>query len=174
MISDIGYCCGMSKQPDASDLLRQRLRAERERRNLTQFALANLMAKQHNCPMYGYTIAKIESGQRPVLTHELVAFATIFQTSVDALVGRSAGVNDVLWAASKLSSNAHKMIGEVAGLQNRLSADLQDLAWYADREQKRDSVDTLLGSGGAAHLALHRAHESLAALAGEFPLPGRG
>lgn len=163
---------GNSLNPAAR--LRMQLRQERERRGWSQVALANALATRYHVPFYAQTIAKIENGERTVRADELGAFADAFGMTTDALLGRSSSGTDVLWAASKLSSNAQKMVSEVMTLQDRLFNDTQDLCVYAERENQRPVADQLVDHARRAQLALQGAADALAKLAGEFPLPGRG
>lgn len=120
--------------------------------------------------MYASTIAKIENGHRAVRPDELAAFADLFGMSTDILLGRSGSASDVLWAASKLSSNAQKMIGEVEHLQSRLLNDLQDLNVCITRD--KHPMIHMHDTAHRASLALQGAADALAAVAGEFPIPG--
>lgn len=158
----------------ASERFRHRLRGERERHGISQIDLADILSSRYGLSLYGPTIAKIEGGTRSVNIDELNAFADHFGTSADALLGRPTDGADLMWAVSKLSSNAHKMIGEVSSLQQRLRADAQDVRDYAERGSKQGEVAATIGAVGALHLALETAKQAAVRLAGEFPLPGRG
>lgn len=160
----------MGRQGVIGDLFRVELRRERERHGLSQLELANAVAARHGLAMYASTIAKIEAGGRDVRVDELFAFADLFDVSTDALLGRPGSAVDVAWAASRLSSTAGKMVHEVLNLQEKLSADVDDVRSYADREHK-DMV-TLFSAATRASAALGRAATELNALASEFPLPG--
>lgn len=135
--------------------------------------VANAMAKRYGVEVYSTTIAKIEAGDRAVRVDELYAFADLFGMSADALLGRMSHGSDVVWAASKLSSTAHKCVGEVLNLQERLSSDVQDLTHYAERDHRRQSVESLIAAANVACMVLKEAQQELSAVACEFPLPGR-
>lgn len=164
----------MGSQNRIGNLFRVQLKLERTRRGWSQLQLANAVASRHKMAMYSTTIAKLEAGDRGVTVDELFAFAEIFGTSVDALIGHRPGGTDVMWAASKLSSNAHRFVGEVISLQERLSGDVGDLAYYADRDQHREAVQPLIDAGNRSYAALFAASDALSRLAGEFPMPGMG
>lgn len=152
---------------------REAVRRERERQGWSQAYLAAFL-QSRGCPhILSTTVAKIENGDRAVRIDEAAVMADIFGVSVDSLLGRPINGPDLLWAISKLSSNAHKMVGEVAALQHRLRGDELDVRDYADRAGKLpDTVATLTAVGGV-RAALAAAQKALEQLAGEFPLPGR-
>jgi len=120
------------------------------------------------------TISKIEAGDRAVRIDEAAGFADLFGTSTDALLGRPSSGADLMWALSKLSSNAHKMVNEVSSLRQRLHADAQDVRDYATRGRQAGKVESTLSAVSMFDAALQLAHRRATALAGEFPLPGRG
>lgn len=162
----------MSKQGRIGDLFRVQLRQERERCGWTQAHLAAAVNADYGITMYPTTVAKIEAGERDVRIDELFAFAGLFNVSVDVLLGRNTSGTDVLWAVSKLSTNAQKIAGEVDALQARLATDTDDLVKCADRDRKVDSVAGIIKIAGDAHTALGFASEAVGELAAEFPLPG--
>jgi transcriptional regulator with XRE-family HTH domain len=161
----------MSKQGWIGDLLRHRIRSERERHDWSQAQVAQALS-EHKIEAQASTVSKMESGERGVRADELIAFAEIFGLSVDVLVGRGTNGLDVVWAASRLTSTAHRMVGELLILQKRIADETQDLIGYADRDCKRESVADLVERANRAHGALHRARESLTAVARQFPLIG--
>ena len=67
--------------------LADRIRMEREARSLTNEGLAKLMTDA-GCSMHGSAIHKIENGEprRRISVDELVAFASVFETSVEELL----------------------------------------------------------------------------------------
>jgi transcriptional regulator with XRE-family HTH domain len=163
----------MGSQGKVGDLLRTQLRAERLRRNWSQLDVTNMITERYGINIYASSVAKIEAGDRTVFPEELFAFADLFGMSADALLGRSSSGTDVMWAASKLSTNAHKMVAELLGIQQHVADDVQDLAHYADRDKKSESVQSLIDAGNRSYAALIAARDALSALADEFPLPGR-
>ena len=154
------------------DRLRERLRTERERRGWSQAELTHRISNHGVVGWYPSTVAKIEAGDRSVYVHELLAFADLFGVTVDTLLGRRPDVSDVLWATSRLSSNAAKMAADISGLQQRVGDDLRELINFADRERKRESIQSPIDLAAQAVARLAQAHEALTALASEFPLPG--
>jgi transcriptional regulator with XRE-family HTH domain len=164
------------KQGPIGDPLRRRIRAERERLGWSQAQLAEALTKHQGSTAYSTVIAKIESGSRAVRAEELVSFAEIFSVSCDALLGRKTGIVDIVWAVSKLASNAEKMISEVAAMRDRLSSDLSDLLDQAERDGSEESMERarpLLEAGKEALDALDVVMKSLAVVSGTFPLPRR-
>lgn len=73
----------------ASDAVAQNIRILRESNAWTPEALVVRMAKS-GCPIARSAIYKIEAGQRAVDADELVAFASLFDVTVDVLVSAPA------------------------------------------------------------------------------------
>jgi transcriptional regulator with XRE-family HTH domain len=163
----------MGKQGAIGDRFSRLAREAREARSWTQSTLAKKMT-EGGCPMHWTTIAKIEKGERSVRIDEASVLADLLGTSVDAMLGRPTDDADLLWAISKLSSSAHKMINEIASLQRRLRADAQDVHDYAERGQKLNDIAPTLVAVKYLDDALGLAAKRAIGLAGEFPLPGRG
>ena len=172
-IGDIRYSCEVSKQGKIGDLLRQRIRDERERRRWSQAQVAEALNNRVNSGYDSTTIAKMESGQRRVSADELVMLADIFGATADALAGQGSGGVDVLWAASRLTSSAHKTAGELRGLQDRIKANCEDLWVYARRDRKEDMVQPLFRQVNKAVTEFDQLQKTLLNLADEFPLPGK-
>jgi transcriptional regulator with XRE-family HTH domain len=101
--------------------LRQRICDERERHGWSQVAFATKVSER-GLVLHASTIAKIETGKRAVHIDELDIFADIFGMSMDALVGRRGDSSDLAWAASKLTSNAQKMAGDLDALRTGCEA----------------------------------------------------
>lgn len=152
--------------------LRERLRAERERRGWTQAHMAMLLSHDAGDGVIATTVAKIEAGDREVRIVELDAYAQLFGMTTDALLGRRGSGADAVWAASKLSSNAHKMVGEMLSLRQRLEDDQVDLEQCAERGKRAQSMEDLITAADNARNRIEDARIALAALASEFPLPG--
>ncbi len=68
---------------------RKALKDEREARHLTQPELAEVF-KANGLDLHWSTIAKIENGDRSVRIDEAARIADVFETSVDAMLGRPA------------------------------------------------------------------------------------
>jgi transcriptional regulator with XRE-family HTH domain len=84
---------------------RDTIRAERERRGMTQSQLAAVMT-EHGVPARWSTIAKIEAGDRGVPIGEAAAIADAFGVSLSRLVGRRARpVGDRDYAARLLAES---------------------------------------------------------------------
>lgn len=138
----------------------------------SQERLADVANERYALGIHASGIAKIEAGDRDVRITELAAFADLFGASTDAMLGRQSGDNDVLWAASKLTTNAQKAVADVIALKNRTSDDAQDLWTYAEREGRPAPVRRLVDGATKVCAALEDTRIKLVALATEFPLPG--
>lgn len=152
--------------------LRERLRAERERRGWSQAHTAMLLSHDAGDGIYPTTVAKIEAGDREVRVIELDAYAGLFGMTIDALMGRRGSGTDAVWAASKLTSNAQKMIGEIIGLREHFESDRTDLVEFAARDGRLKSVSQLIDGADAVLVKFHELRCALADLADQFPLPG--
>lgn len=157
----------MGSNSQHSDRLRHRINAERIRHSWSQAELAALFPAALG--IYPSTIAKVEAGFRGVRTDELAALADIFGISVDALMGRASSGTDLVWAMSRLTSNAQKSAGEINTLVDRLNDGLEDVKEYATDST---SPDNLTHSAETALAELQSAHDALMKLASEFPLVG--
>lgn len=162
----------MAKTSPVGDRFREELRTARVRAGWSQAQLAEVCNERYGMGIHGSGIAKIEAGDRDVRIGELAAFADLFGASTDAMLGRQSGENDVLWAASKLSTNAQKAVADVVALKNRTSDDAQDLWTYAERDGKQAAAKRLVDLATTACAALEDARIKLIALSTEFPLPG--
>lgn len=78
----------MGREKWTDDQFGKRIKAERERRRWSQNQMATMLT-QRKTPMHATTIAKIEAGDRSVRITEAVAFAELFEVTVDALLGRT-------------------------------------------------------------------------------------
>lgn len=163
----------MGNRNVVADRFRVEIRAARTRAQLSQARLAEIMNERYGMGIHPSAIAKIEAGDRDVAISELHAFADLFGVSTDALLGRESGHdNDLLWAASKLSNDAQKAVGEVVALRDRISDNAKDLFTYAERDGKLSSAQRLIDLAVAACAALEGARSGLLRLSTEFPLPG--
>lgn len=145
--------------------LRQRLRDERERRGWSQIDVAKKL------DTHASTICKIEVGDRAVRVDELLAYADLFKTSTDTLLGRGRA-SDLAWTAGNLTGNAQRMAGDIARMRQRLHGEYDDLR--VSVIHGGEAVDHLLEVGGTALLKLGEAQEWLNRLANQFPLPTGG
>lgn len=164
----------MGSQTAVENRFRDNVKHERKRRGWSCAEVSEELRNRGLPHIVPSTISKIESGDRAVRIDEAAGFADLFGTSTDTLLGRPSGGADLMWALSKLSSDAHKMVNEVASLQQRLRADAQDVSDYAERSGKRGEVLATFSAVGTLHATLENAKQAAIRLAGEFPLPGRG
>jgi len=157
----------MGSTENAGDRFRLRLRAERERRGWSQGQLAD---KIGGC--YASTIAKIEAGTRGARLDEVDALADIFGISVDVLIGRTGRSADLAWAMSKLTSNAQKAAGDLRGLSERLTGDVQDI--IAVTTGSNDTVANVMTDVHAAAQLLRASEVAMTRLSNQFPIPMGG
>jgi len=150
-----------------SERLRARLRDERERHGWSMRVMATQLTNR-GVIVHPSTIAKIEGGKRGVQADELSAFADLFGTSADILLGRAN--SDLAWAVSRLTSNAQKMAADIEGLSRRLRSEFDDVR--ATVGPGGDAVDELFAVAGSTILQLVVAQDWLNKLANQFPLPG--
>lgn len=79
----------MASTPGVEDRFREHVRRERERREWTQADLAKRLHANGLEHIIASTVAKIEAGTRAVRIDEANVIANVFETSVDALMGRT-------------------------------------------------------------------------------------
>jgi transcriptional regulator with XRE-family HTH domain len=163
----------MGSKTAVENRFRDNVRHERKRRGWSCAEVSEELRNRGLPHIVPSTISKIESGDRAVRIDEAAGFADLFGTSTDTLLGRPSGGADLMWALSKLSSNAHKMVNEISSLQQRLRADAQDVSDYGVRGREAQIAPTL-GAVGVVQRELEVAKQAIIRLAGEFPLPGRG
>jgi transcriptional regulator with XRE-family HTH domain len=113
----------MARTKWTEDYFRKGLRAERERRGLTQPELAELF-RANGINLHWSTIAKIENGDRSVRIDEAARIADVFEVSLDTLLGRAAapGGKDELYTLRALVHTA----GHTASLAENLESSLRD------------------------------------------------
>lgn len=162
----------MGQQGVVGDLFRLELKAERGRRGLTQAGLAEVVHERYDLPVYRSTIAKIESGERDVRIDELMAFADLFGVSVDTLLGRAGTGTDAVWAASRLTSEAQRMVADVQAMHAKLEAGVSELRTYAEQDRKFVSAQGLIHDSEMALAVFIVLRDKLVAVGGEWPIPG--
>jgi transcriptional regulator with XRE-family HTH domain len=133
----------MARTKWTQDYFRKALRRERERRDLTQEQLADVF-KTNGLDMHWSTIAKIESGRRSVRIDEAARIADVFETSVDAMLGRATQADAGDPVARELETlvyTTHKAQAEIlavraslieAALSMRVTANWQPQGGAAD------------------------------------------
>jgi transcriptional regulator with XRE-family HTH domain len=99
---------------DPRDVFRRRLREMRIQRELTQADVAEML--QPLFPMHRSAIAKIESGDRPVLLGEAVALAWYFRVPLDEMLSDPEPTKRELREVERLMAQAkvHEVEREVA------------------------------------------------------------
>jgi transcriptional regulator with XRE-family HTH domain len=161
----------MGKQGRVGDRFRLRLKAERERRGWSQADVARALSSRKVPNTHATTIAKIEWGDRGVRVDELSALADLFGMSVDALIGHGSSGTDLVWAASKLTTNAQRMVAGMEDLRRRIADDLQDVQHYASFSGQSVPIRQLIAAADIALQIMADAKGALLMLAEEFP-PG--
>lgn len=162
----------MGSQGSVGDRFRVQVSAERRRRGWSQTELSNRLREVGLLHILASTVAKIENGDRSVRIDEAHAIAQLFGVSTDALLGVSSNGSDVLWAASKLTTNAQRAIGDLIRIQKQVADDATDLAAFSGREGETGPPHPLVSSAVEASAALTAAIERISDMASEFPLPG--
>lgn len=125
----------MGRQGRLGDQLRERVRAERERREWSQAEFAKVLTDKGINGVYPTTIAKIESGDRAVRIDELAAIADVFSVSVDVLLGRNTANDDLMYFASQLADLARKSSHSISELMETMGELLGDVGAYAAASQ---------------------------------------
>jgi transcriptional regulator with XRE-family HTH domain len=159
----------MGYASSTAELLRKRIRAERENHGWSQEFVANAMSR---FGFHASTVAKIEVGQRCVRADELSALADLFNVSTDTLLERRAGAMDAAWSAEKLAGTSQKIAMEISALKDRLINEVHDVRFYAERDNQFRSTRDLLEAAELADRAMSNACEALLTLADQFPLIG--
>jgi transcriptional regulator with XRE-family HTH domain len=110
--------------------LRNTLFRLRDSRGLTMARMADLLSTK-GLTVYATTIAKIESGSRAVQIDELVAYAEIFDVSIDMLLGHtSTGAGDKSALVRKLLDQLERSLWVIQSSRVALSDAASDLDGY--------------------------------------------
>jgi transcriptional regulator with XRE-family HTH domain len=115
------------------------LKDQRKGRNWSQSQLEKMLAEK-GIHLHWTTIAKIEKGERSVRIDEAAAIADLFDTSVDALLGRQLPVDTLTFALATLMSyvtDCQRQIREVQGTATDIAEQVNDLS------EQFDDVPTL-------------------------------
>lgn len=150
----------MGRERSVEARFRERVRQEREQRQMSQADLSNTLGDRGIKGIYPTTIAKIESGERAVRIDEAAALADIFEMSLDALLGRKPGVEttELEFQLRTLRDTARQSYQQVYGSTTVFRELLEDLPKdfeYAAMVQR---------AGGLAANQLFDASESIVAL----------
>lgn len=137
---------------------RERMKQGRIDRGWSQVDLANLLSNKGIGKVYGTTIAKIENRERTVRIDEAAAIAELFETSVDAMMGRNIGEDaEVDYVVRGITSSALRSAEEVRGIASALkqaSEDLNALGDFAGRSVLQENIKRTLRRLDAAQGAL--------------------
>jgi transcriptional regulator with XRE-family HTH domain len=151
----------MAKGKWNADYFAKRIRTEREQRGWTQEQLAEQMSSKNGPPMHWTIVAKIESGTRAVRINEAAVFADVFDTSVDALLGRKAQRgDDADYALTAAIDTARRSSMELTGIQNVLTERFGELEGL-----DTEGLDQLRAVAESVSTALRFAAEGLARIA---------
>jgi transcriptional regulator with XRE-family HTH domain len=157
----------MGKKKWTEDHFSKRLRAERDDRGWTQAQLAEMLS-EHGIPMHWTTIAKIEKGDRSVRIDEAAGIADLFDTSLDALLGRKVSPGyDIAYTLRAVVNSAHQSALQTAAIASALAdslADLDALKFNGRAALEREVV--------RAQTALSEAQAALSSVARFQPPPG--
>lgn len=137
-------------RPEGEDLFGARLRQERERRNLTQADVAQLLERHRGIKLHPSAIAKMETRDvdrpRTIRLNEATAIASLFNLTVDEML-----------------EPTEDAFEEAADLAQRL-AELLDLAQHTRAEffeRLRDAAPFGASESVGVRRSLHRIHVAL-------------
>jgi transcriptional regulator with XRE-family HTH domain len=110
----------MGTEKLAATELRNTLYRLRESQGWSMAAMADIL-RGKGLKVYPTTIAKIEAGDRTVKVDELVAYAEVFEVSVDTLLGHSTqGAGDKLVQVSALADLGMASLWQLQATEARL------------------------------------------------------
>ena len=117
----------MGNRKWTEDHFAKRLRAEREHRGWSQAEMAKMLSDK-GISMHWTTIAKIEKNDRSVRIDEAAGIADLFDTSVDALLGRKVRPgNDLAYILRAVLNTARQSAEQTAAIADALGDNLVDL-----------------------------------------------
>jgi transcriptional regulator with XRE-family HTH domain len=158
----------MGKRKWIEDHFSKHLRTERDSRGWSQTEMAEMLSDK-GIPMHWTTIAKIEKNDRSVRIDEAAGIADLFDTSVDALLGRKVRPgNDLAYILRAVLNTARQSAEQTAAIADALGVGLVDLdaLEFNGREQLENEVVR-------AQRDLLKAQAALSNVA-KFKLPPRG
>jgi transcriptional regulator with XRE-family HTH domain len=111
----------MGRREGVDVYFRKQLRREREGRGWSQADVAKRLS-DNGIPMYGTTVAKIESGERAVRVDEAAGIADLLEVPLDWLLGRqSAGPGaELRYVLRSLTEHAGETISAIGRMMERL------------------------------------------------------
>lgn len=146
----------MGSEKPVETRFRERVFAERKRRDWSQADVATMLRDKGIQSIYPTTIAKIESGERAVRIDEASALADIFEVSLDTLLGRSAAPNnDDMYALRALVDATANASWQVSTIETTLRDRIAEVAAFGP-----EGVGKTIASG------CERAADALAAADG--------
>lgn len=99
----------------------QRVRDIRQQLGLSQRQVATMMASTHGTPWHQTTVAKTETGERPVKLSEAVALATAFGVPVADLLADAGPQNAAQGCAIAARGEFESLIAHIERIRARLS-----------------------------------------------------
>jgi transcriptional regulator with XRE-family HTH domain len=151
--------------------LRERVSAERSRRNWSQAELSKRLRAKGLRHIIPSTVAKIETGARAVRAVEVNALADLFGVTVDNLLGRSPAGGDLVWTASQLTGLARDSVTHMDDLARTVDSHLGEIRYYAALDPPSGITEALIASTEAVLTALEDTKHALGAL-GDADVPG--
>jgi len=117
----------MGRTKWTEDYFRNRLRTERGNRGWSQADIAKMLSDK-GIRMHWTTVAKIEAGERSVRIDEATAIADLFETSLDALLGRNVERGtDLAYTLRAVLNTARQSSQQAAAIADALGLSLDDL-----------------------------------------------
>jgi transcriptional regulator with XRE-family HTH domain len=129
----------MGKQTRIETYFRNRLKNERERRGWSLADMANRLSDK-GINFHMTTVAKIEAGQRAVRIDEAAAIADLFEVSLDALLGRGAGLEDDLaYSLRSMKETVRRVRAQVQPMLTEIADARDELDRFTFH--RRDQID---------------------------------
>ena len=150
-----------SKGKWSAEHFAEQVRLARERNGWTQSELADRMSTKTD-QVHWTTVAKMERGERSVRISEAAVLADLFDTTVDALLGRKARRGDETdYLVTTAVDTARRSGMELAAIQTALSdafADIEDIEGLEALHTAAARVDDALqlAGDGLARIAYFR------------------
>jgi transcriptional regulator with XRE-family HTH domain len=142
------------------EAVRERLRAERESRGLTQAELAEQLIKHGFDKAHWNTVAKIEAGTRRLQLSEAAALADAFAMSLDSLIDRHPpAAGNLSYAAEKLEATVRAVSRDLHGGAARLADAITDLVAADPEKTHQQTVGDAAQLAALLDAALSLAHQ---------------
>ena len=147
----------MGNQGRVGDQFRERLKAERKRRDWSQEDVAKMLSDKGIHGVYATTIAKIEAGDRAVRIDELTGIADLFEVSLDQLLGRNVGPEqDLAFTLRTFLDTARQSSFQISSIWRSLHQRLSELSAF-----EFEGRDDVVKACGRVYDALSEANVAL-------------